>query len=357
MPSVELRNICKHICRDVCLDIFDKEFLVLLGPNGAGKSTLLNVIAGLVDYEGSVFFDGEPVDSLPPSKREIGYLFQDLNLFPHLNVASNVAYSLRIQKWPWDAMEARVEELLHIMKIKHLSSRYPGHLSGGEKQRVALARALALAPQVLLLDEPLSSLDMQSAKYMRMELKQLQRQLGMTTVYVTHDMKEAREMADRIAVIESGRLEQVATPGEVFFSPMNKKVSDFIGAPNILDCTCCHSAGRGIAEVECGGLPIIVPDDGSKVRKIALLPRDIYISESKPPGPDVNRFKGIVSGIEVAPDMVRLEVEVGGNCLSVEMPHYIYQDMHLAVGKEVFLIFKLRNIKIYRGEESKKKNV
>ena len=164
MPSIELKNICKYICRDVNLEIFDKELLVLLGPNGAGKTTLLNIIAGLTDYSGSVFFDSVPVDKIPASKREVGYLFQDLVLFPHLDVTANISYGLKAQKQPQSKVEARVQELLQMMKIKHLSSRYPKHLSGGERQRVALARALALSPKVLLLDEPLRSLDVQTSK-------------------------------------------------------------------------------------------------------------------------------------------------------------------------------------------------
>ena len=168
----------------------------LLGPNGAGKTTLLNIIAGLTDYDGSVLFDGMPVDKVPASKREAGYLFQDLVLFPHLDVTANIAYGLKVQKQSQSEVEARVQELLQVMRIKHLSSRYPKHLSGGEKQRVALARALALSPKVLLLDEPLNSLDVQTSKYLRIELKQLQRELGITTIYVTHDLTEAEELAE-----------------------------------------------------------------------------------------------------------------------------------------------------------------
>ena len=180
MPDIELKSICKYICRDVNLKILDSELLVLLGPSGAGKTTLLNVIAGLTNYEGSVAFDGVPLEKVAASKRKIGYLFQHLVLFPHLNVASNIAYSLKAQKLPQYTIEARVEELLEMMKIKHLSSRYPKHLSGGEKQRVALGRALARSPEILLLDEPLSSLDLQTAKHLRTELRQLQKKLGIT---------------------------------------------------------------------------------------------------------------------------------------------------------------------------------
>lgn len=357
MPFIELKNISKYVCQNVNLEVFDKELLVLLGPNGAGKSTLLNIIAGLIDYEGSVLFDGKPVDKLPASKRKVGYLFQELALFPHLNAASNIVYSLKVQKQPQHKVEARVKELLQMMKIEHLSSRYPGYLSEGEKQRVALARALALAPDVLLLDEPLSSLDMQTSKYLRTELRHLQKRLGVTTIYVTHDLMEAEEMADRIAVIGNGHIEQVGEPKEVFFYPKNERVSDFIGAPNILDCVYCHSLGKGVAEVGCGGLPIVIPDDGNRVKRIALLPSDIYVSETKPPGPNINRFKGIITGINSINETVRLEVKAGENNLIAEMPHHIFQDMSLAVGKEVFLILKLGRIRACEVKEQVKENV
>ena len=350
MPEIELKNICKYICHNVNLKIFDKELMVLLGPNGAGKTTLINIIAGLTDYAGSVLFDDVAVDKLPASKREVGYLFQDLVLFPHLNVAANVAYGLRAKKQPPPQIEARVDELLQMMRIKHLSSRYPRHLSGGEKQRVALARAFATSPKLLLLDEPLSSLDVQTAKYLRTELRHLQQKLETTTVYVTHDLQEAEEMADRIAIIHSGRIEQVARPEEVFFYPKSEEVTDFIGAPNILDCAYCRSLREGVVEVGCGGLPIVVPHDGDSVQRIALFPRDIYVSDTKPPGPGVNRFTGIITSIDSTGEVVRLKVRAGENNLTAEMPHHIFEDMDLTVGKEVYLILKLRRIKVYENK-------
>ena len=351
MPSITLKNISKYVCQDVNLEVFDKELLVLLGPNGAGKTTLVNIIAGLTDYGGSVLFDSMPVDRLPANRRGIGYLFQDLALFPHLDVAANMAYGLTSHKQPRDRVDSRVNELLQMMKIKHLSSRYPKDLSGGEKQRVALARALALSPNVLLLDEPLSSLDVQTAKYLRTELRQLQRKLGITTVYVTHDLQEAEEMADRIAVLQNGHVEQTSKPEQVFFYPQNEKVSDFIGAPNILDCDYCRSLGRGVMEVGCGGLPIIVPHDGNSVQRIALFPHDIYISETKPPGPEVNRFKGTIISITHADATVRIRLKVGSTSLLAEMPHHMFGDMNLGVGKEVFLILKLRRIRVYENKD------
>ncbi|MHC2994610.1 MAG: ABC transporter ATP-binding protein [Candidatus Atribacteria bacterium] len=345
MPFIKFKNISKYVCQDVNLEVFNGELLVLLGPNGAGKSTLLNIVAGLIDYKGSILFDDKPVDKFPTHKRKIGYLFQELNLFPHLNVVSNIAYGLRAHKIDPHKIKVRVGKLLQLMRIQHLSSCYPKQLSGGEKQRVALARALALKPEVLLLDEPLNSLDTQSSKYLRMEIRQLQKKLGITTIYVTHNLTEAEEMADRIAIIEEGHIEQVGRPEEVFFYPQSKKVSDFIGSPNILDCAHCQDIGKGLLEVDCGGLPIIIPDEGNIVKKIVLLPRDIYISQTKPPGPDINRFKGVIAHINLTNELVRLKIKAGENNLLAEIPYHIFEGMDLEVGKEVFLILKLRRIK------------
>jgi len=351
VPSVELKNISKYICQGVNLEILDKELLVPLGPSGAGKTTLLNIIAGLIDYEGEVLFDGVPVDNVAASKREVGYLFQDLVLFPHLDVAANIAYGLRAQKQSSSEVEARVQELLKMMKIKHLSSRYPEHLSGGEKQRVALARALAPSPKILLLDEPLSSLDSQTSNYLRTELRQLQKKLGITTIYVTHDLHEAEEMADRVAVIQNGHVEQVATMEEVFFFPKNERVSDVLGAPNILDCQHCHSLGSGVIEASCGGIRVVLPHVGNSVQRIAILPRDIYVSQTQPLGSELNRFRGITTSINPSLDTVRLKLKVGENSLLAEVPHHIFEDMDLVVGEEVFLILPLRRIRAYEDKD------
>lgn len=259
-------------------------------------------------------------------------------------------YSLKVQGWPRQKIEGRVGELLDLVRIKHLSSRYPRYLSGGEKQRVALTRALAPFPRILLLDEPLGSLDMQTSKYLRSELKQLQRRLGITTLYVTHELAEAEEMADRLAIIHRGQIEQVGRPEEVFFWPANEKVAAFIGAPNILQCDSTRTLVHGLIEVSCGGLPIVVPHNGGSVQRIALFPRDIYVSPMKPPGPEVNRFKGVISDIKAFPELVRLTVKVRSNPLVAEMPRHVFGSLGLEVGQEIFLIMKLRKIRVYEEE-------
>ena len=350
MSSIKLKNISKYICKNINLEIFDKELLVLLGPNGAGKSTLLNVIAGLIDYEGSVFFSNMPVDKVPANKRRIGYLFQELNLFPHLDVSANIAYGLRVQKQPQDEIKDRVEELLQIMKIKHLSSRYPKELSGGEKQRVALARALANSPRILLLDEPMNSLDYRTSKYLRTEFKILQKKLGITTIYVTHNFYEAEEMAERIAVLDKGRVEQIGPPKEIFFHP-TEAVNDFIGAPNILTCDYCNRLSFGLIEVKCGDISLVISSEREKIKKVAILPEDIYLSDTRPPGPDVNRVKGKLTEIEESSSTVCCTVITGKNSLKVKLPQEIFASMNLNIGDEVWLILAPRKLKTITDDD------
>jgi len=354
---IEIKNLSINLgnfsLSNINLAIDDREYFVILGPTGAGKTVLIECIAGLHRInKGEIWIDGNNVTNLTPEDREVGYVPQDYVLFPFLNVVDNIAFGLRQAKYSPTEMQKGVETLSSLLSISHLLNRDTRSLSGGEKQRVALARALALSPKILLLDEPLSSLDLQTAKYLRLELRRIHQELGVTTLHITHNQTEAEEIADRIGILNMGRLEQVGSPEEVFFYPRNEIVSDFIGAPNILDCDYCHNLGQGLMEVNCGGLNIILPHDGNMVRRIALFPRDIYISNTKPPGPRVNRFKGVITSIKSSGAIVRLEVKVGENALLAEMPHHIFEDMDLTVGKEVFLILKLRRIKVYENKDS-----
>lgn len=346
MPSIELQNISNFICRDINLTVENRELMVLLGPIGAGKTTLLNIIAGLIDYKGSVLFDGNPVDAIPTCARKVGYLFQDLLLFPHLNVKDNIAFGLTVRGFVPNQAKKRIEEMLALLSLKGLTYRYPRNLSGGEKQRVALARALAISPGILLLDEPLRSLDFKTTKYLRMEIRRIQRELKITTIYVTHDQLEAEEMADRIAVIHQGALQQVGLPEEIFFNPKSEAVSDFIGKPNILQCASSRILGGGLVEVECGGIPIVVPHHGNRIKKIAIFPKDIYVSVDEPPGPDLNRFQASITEVIPAGPLIKLKLKLGGNILFSELPQDLFESLGLKAGKEVFLILKLRWIRV-----------
>ncbi len=239
-PYLRIRNLTKTFgtftaLKNISLDIAEGEFVCFLGPSGCGKTTLLRAIAGLdIQTSGRIEQGGRDISELPPAERDFGIVFQSYALFPNLKVKKNVAYGLENLKWPREKIEARVSELLTLVGLPDQGEKYPAQLSGGQQQRVALARALATSPGLLLLDEPLSALDAKVRVFLRQEIKQLQRRLGVTTIMVTHDQEEALTMADRIVVMNHGVIEQVGTPTEIYGEPANLFVADFIGAMNKL---------------------------------------------------------------------------------------------------------------------------
>jgi putative spermidine/putrescine transport system ATP-binding protein len=221
--------------RGVELAISAGELVALLGPSGCGKTTLLRIISGFISQsEGRILFDGEPVDALPPNRRNVGIVFQNYALFPHMSVWENVIYGLAARGTPKEVARARVEEMLHMVHLGSLADRYPRQLSGGQQQRVAVARALAPNPKLLLLDEPFGALDKALRLDMQIEIKRIQREFGVTTILVTHDQEEALSMADRIAVMNAGLIEQLASPGEIYDSPATLFVNQFVGHTNLL---------------------------------------------------------------------------------------------------------------------------
>lgn len=221
---------------DLSLTINDGEFLTLLGPSGCGKTTLLRMIAGLeTPTEGHIYLDGKEVTSLPPYKRDVNMVFQNYALFPHMDVEENIRFGLKMKNVPADEQNRRVEKLLELTHLEKLRHRYPSEMSGGQQQRVAIARALVNNPKVLLLDEPLGALDYQLRKKLQIELKNLQRQLGITFIFVTHDQEEALTMSDRIVVMNDGLIEQDDTPGNLYHKPLTRFVAKFIGETNFLE--------------------------------------------------------------------------------------------------------------------------
>jgi putative spermidine/putrescine transport system ATP-binding protein len=220
---------------NVTLDIKAGELVALLGPSGCGKTTLLRIIAGFIaQSEGHIVIGDNRVDELPPNRREVGIVFQNYALFPHMTIADNIAYGLAARGIARDMQQARVKEMLALIKLDHIADRYPKQLSGGQQQRVALARALAVKPNILLLDEPFAALDKNLRLDMQIEIKRIQRLAGTTTVLVTHDQEEALSMADRVAVLNQGRLEQYAPPTEVYDNPNSLFVNTFVGTANML---------------------------------------------------------------------------------------------------------------------------
>ncbi|HDJ83484.1 MAG TPA: ABC transporter ATP-binding protein, partial [Desulfurococcaceae archaeon] len=245
MVSVRLENLTKCFGRVIAvnnlnLEIKDGEFVALLGPSGCGKTTTLLMIAGIYKpTKGYIYFDDVIVNDLPPKDRNIGMVFQSYALYPHMRVFDNIAFPLKLQKLPKEEIKKRVLETAKLLRIEDLLNRKPAQLSGGQQQRVALARALAKQPNLFLMDEPLSNLDAKLRVIMRAELKRLQKSLGITTIYVTHDQVEAMTMADRIAVLNKGELQQYSTAEELYSKPSNLFVAGFIGSPpmNFIECT------------------------------------------------------------------------------------------------------------------------
>lgn len=238
---VELKGVSKYyhdhvVLQNISLEVRNGEFLTLLGPSGCGKTTLLRLISGFEEpNNGTITIDGRDISGLPPQERHVNTVFQSYALFPHMNVFDNVAFGLRCKRLNKDEIQHRVMDALRMVKLDHLALRKPHQLSGGQQQRVAIARAVVNKPLVLLLDEPLSSLDYRLRKNMQMELKQLQEQLGITFIFVTHDQEEALSMSDRVVVMHEGTVEQVGTPREVYEEPCNLQVANFIGEANIFD--------------------------------------------------------------------------------------------------------------------------
>jgi iron(III) transport system ATP-binding protein len=225
-----------HAVEDVTLDIQGGEFITLLGPSGCGKTTTLRLIAGFeLPTAGRVILDNRDIAEEPPNRRPMAMVFQSYALFPHLNVFENVAFGLKLKKMPANEIEESVSMVLHMMNLTGLGKRTPAQLSGGQQQRVALARAMVMKPKVLLFDEPLSNLDAKLRIQMRLEIRRLQRRLGITAIYVTHDQVEAMSLSDRIVVMNKGRIAQVGTPVEVFMRPSSLFVADFIGRANFIE--------------------------------------------------------------------------------------------------------------------------
>lgn len=237
---LDIRNVSKAFDQlaaldNVSLQIHTNEFFAILGPSGSGKTTLLRALAGFESLDsGQIVLDGQDVADVPPNERPVNLMFQSYALFPHMSVFDNVAYGLRREKRPQTEIAQRVTSLLATVGLGDMATRRPHQLSGGQKQRVALARAIVKRPKILLLDEPLSALDRKVREDMQLELKRLQHEVGITFVVVTHDQEEAMSMADRIAVMDQGRVEQVATPVELYKNPGNPFVADFIGTSTLL---------------------------------------------------------------------------------------------------------------------------
>ena len=304
---------------DLDLEVSDGEFVTLLGPSGCGKTTTLRMVAGFIAPDrGEIWFDDRRVTDVPPHQRNTAMVFQSYALFPHMSVAANVAFGLRMRKLPATEQRARIDEALDMVSLHGLEDRRPGQLSGGQQQRVALARAIVTRPDILLFDEPLSNLDAKLREKVRIEIRDLQRRLGTTTLYVTHDQAEALAISDRIVVMNGGRIEQIGDPGSIYRAPRSAFVADFLGAANIVE----GEAADGIVTSRVGQFALGAAARSGPV-KLSWRPEDMRIATDGA----ANIRDAAVKSVVFRGNFIELFVEVAGQPLRAQL------DSNLAISE------------------------
>lgn len=327
---------------DVSLDVEDGSFTVLLGPSGCGKTTLLRCIAGLeAPDSGEISLGGSRIDDIPVWKRRVNTVFQSYALFPHMTVAENVAFGLQMDKLPEREVTPKVNEALEMVQLGSMANRRPSQLSGGQQQRVALARALAKQPEVLLLDEPLSALDLKLRRGMQLELKRLQRETSITFVLVTHDQEEAMAMGDQVAVFNSGKIVQVGAPYDVYAAPRTRFVADFIGEANVLTATATN--GRlhieGLGEISDDQLAAPAHATNSDVF-VAVRPENVTVSKD-------STGEGHVTEVTFVGGDLHIEVTVAGSRISARQPSSsLAAGSSLARGDRVSVVLQSRSARV-----------
>jgi sulfate transport system ATP-binding protein len=353
--DIEVRNITKRFSgftalNDVSLLVRTGELVALLGPSGSGKTTLLRIIAGLeFANEGRVLFGGEDAGGRRVAERQVGFVFQHYALFRHMTVFENVAFGLRVkprrQRPNRRQIRAKVTELLTLVQMEHLGRRYPSQLSGGQRQRVALARALAIEPRVLLLDEPFGALDAKVRKELRRWLRRLHDEMGLTSVFVTHDQEEALELADRVVVMDRGRIEQVGSPQEVYDQPATPFVYEFLGHVNRFHCV-IRDGEVVVGEGDRGTESAPEAVNGDSVAYVRPHDIEIFISPVRVGQP------AIVRHIAATGPTARVELEVNGvdDLVEAELPRAKQQELRLTIGQLVFI--RPRDAWVFRRREA-----
>jgi iron(III) transport system ATP-binding protein len=328
IEGVNLAYGANVVLREISLSIVPGEFFALLGPSGSGKSTLLRLLAGFNHASaGRVRIGGVDVAHLPPWQRDVGMVFQNYALWPHLTVGENVAFGLEERRWPRERIRTRVREVLDLVSLAGYDDRRPSQLSGGQQQRVAIARTLAIEPRVLLLDEPLSNLDAKLRASTGLELKRLQRRLGITTVFVTHDQQEAMTIADRLAVLDQGVIQQIGAPRELYDAPVNRFVAEFVGSIN-LHAGRVEVGAAGACMVEVGGLGRVALPAGrvagiaaATSGKVAVAFRPHAVRLAGPGPTEGLAFDAEIGATEFLGEFVRHELIVGAMRIVADLPH------------------------------------
>ena len=350
MARLEIDRVSKHYgdviaVRDLTLDVADGEFVVLLGPSGCGKTTTLRIVAGFAaPTSGVVRLGDRDVTRLPPWKRNAGLVFQSYALFPHLSVARNVAFGLEMRKVEASQMQRRVADALRLVRLEHLSERLPRQLSGGQQQRVALARALAFYPDVLLLDEPLSNLDAKLRAEVRVEIRELQRRLGLTTVMVTHDQEEALTMADRLVVMNDGAVRQVGTQKELYERPSDRFVAGFVGRSTFIEGE-IEAPGRFRSA---GGLAIVCKEATAGPATLALRPERIVFTPERLASMD-NSLPGVVEFVSYLGATIDMHVRISPNERVIVQVSNRESGLVPTVGGRVFVAWPAEGSIVFAG--------
>lgn len=332
-----------QVLKEINLDIKPGEFFTFLGPSGSGKSTLLRAIAGFGPAPlGEIFIGDENIAGLPPWKRNVGMVFQNYALWPHMSIRRNVSFGLEEKKIGRDEIDKCVDDALDLVELKHLADRKPSQLSGGQQQRIALARTIVVQPRVLLLDEPLSNLDANLRVQMRLELLTLQRELGLTTIFVTHDQEEANSVSDRIVVLSQGVVQQIGSPIELYDNPVNRFVAAFIGTANIFDGKIEASSGKQKRFVSSKGLSINIGAETAGDASLIFRPQNASIVDAA-----TAAFAGTVTAHEFLGSVVRYSVDLQGHTVLVDDVHHCGQVRH-EQGSKVGVVIDLDNIVIVR---------
>lgn len=351
---VKLENISKsfekgkYVIKDLSLDVYEGEFLTLLGSSGCGKTTILRMISGLDHVtSGKVYIDDIDVTDIDPTKREVNTIFQNFALFPHMTVFENVSFGLKMKKVNDKEIKERVNQVIKLVELNGYEDRYPSQLSGGQQQRVAIARGIVMNPKVLLLDESLASLDLKLKRMMQIELKKIQRKLGITFIYVTHDQDEALTMSDRIIIIEKGVIEQQGTPQEIYEHPKSVFVADFIGESNIFKADIVKVT-KDTIEVDFDGNKFSIPkEDSDKVNdKINLMirPENVHISHK----PSKNSIKGIIKTVVYDGSITKLFIDNEGD---FDLKITVKGSVDYREGDKAYVVVEDKDIVAIRGKK------
>ena len=348
MAFLDISHLQKHfdnhtVVKDFSITIEKGEFVTFLGPSGCGKTTILRMLAGFVPPSGgNIVLDGQDVTRLRTNQRSVGMVFQSYALFPNMTVAQNIGFGLKVAKLPQDRIDAKVQEMLTLIKLDKLAYRYPSQMSGGQQQRVALARAIATHPKVLLLDEPLSALDAKIRISLRAEIRALQRALNITTVFVTHDQEEALSISDRIVVLNEGGVEQIGTPSEIYNFPRTRFVASFIGTLNHVEAT-VHDVASGTVRIGNqtlrSGHPLQSMQPGQRCL-LALRPEAISLTA---PDASKNNLQAVVDDVSFLGSIVRIRAKAEDQIFSLDVFNNPNQDLP-ASGSTVNLSFAPENL-------------